>query len=886
MRLWSWLRTVTGFVFRRSRIEREMDEELRSHLELRAEDLEQQGLSEREAERQARVEFGGYQRYKEECREALGTRLLQELCQDIRYGLRQLRRNPGFTIVAVLTLALGIGANTAIFSVVYAALIRPLPYSEPGRLVSITEQWPHLGVSGLSFIPSPEYVDFRDRNRAFEGLAGYGGGVTLNLTGIDEPEHIEGVRVTATFFPLVGVQPFLGRAFLPDEDRSGGPRVVVLSNGLWQRHFGSDTRIIGRSITLGDAKWTVIGVMPPSFRFPDQRKADVLMPIDLLNSSSWYAAKDDLRMIHVLGRLRPHVTVAQAASDLNRILRESASNVPPIYARMREGMKLSVTPLYDKLLGRMQTALWTLFGAVVFVLLIACVNVANLQLARAASRQREVAVRAALGAGRKRVARQLMTESVLLASLGGAAGVLLAFAGVHSLRALGPHDIRGLESAGIQGPALVFALLIALLTGVLFGLAPVVAASEIDLSEALKESAPAAHAGHGRRLRAVLVMVEMALALALMTGSGLLMRSLMLLTDVDLGFSPGQLLTLRIPLPENRYSKPAAQAAFFSQVLDRVKALPGVASVAAGGGLPMMGYGGLAGLVLGGHPEPPPGMAPDTPYTVVSPGYFRTLGITLVAGREFSESDREGAPEVAIVNQTLARRYFPNQNRLGRTIKIRGQWRTIVGVIHDVKQESLDQNAAPQLFAPFLQSPDSEMVLAIRTTLSRPLSLAAAVRRQVQLIDKDQPVYDVATMETRLSDWLAPHRFSAFLVGLFAALALVLAAVGVYGLMSYSVAERTREFGIRLALGARPQEVLSGVVGQGLKLALIGVAIGIAGALALTRFLASLLFGVKPTDPLTFIAVSLILIAVALAACYIPACRAAKVDPMVALRYE
>jgi putative ABC transport system permease protein len=874
-------------LFSRRRLDEEFQQELDTHLEMLTEENLRRGLSPEEARRTARVQLGGITQLRETNREIWGFPWIETLIQDLRYGLRQFRRNPGFTAVAVLTLALGIGANTAIFSVVYAALIRPLPYRAPDRLASITELWPRLGVSGLSFIPSPEYVDFRDRNRVFEGLAAYGGGATLNLTGIDEPEHIEGVRVTATFFPLVGVEPFLGRAFLPGEDRPGGPRVVVLSYGLWQRHFGSDSHIIGRSITLGDAKWTVIGVMPSSFRFPDQRKAEVLMPIDLLNSPSWHAAKLDLRMIHILGRLRPHVTVAQAASDLNRILRESASDVPPTFRRMREGMKLSVIPLYDKLLGSLQMALWTLFGAVVFVLLIACVNVANLQLARAASRQREVAVRAALGAGRKRVARQLMTESVLLASLGGAAGVLLAFAGVHSLRALGPHDIHGLESVGIQGPVLAFALLTTLLTGVLFGLAPVVAASKLDLNEALKESAPAAHTGRGRRLRATLVMVEMALAMALMTGSGLLMRSLLRLTDVNLGFSPGQLLTLRIPLPENRYSKPAVQAAFFSQVLDRVKALPGVASVAAGGGLPMMGYGGLAGLVLGGQPEPPPGMAPDTPYTVVSPGYFGTLGITLVAGREFSDSDREGAPEVAIVNQALVRRYFPNQNPLGKTIKIRGgPWRTIVGLIHDVKQDSPDQNAAPQLFAPFLQSPDSEMDLAIRTTISRPLSLASAIRRQVQFIDKDQPVYDVATMETRLSDWLAPHRFNALLVGLFAALALALAAVGVYGLMSYSVGERTQEFGIRLALGAEKGNVLKMVIGQGLKLALIGVGIGIAGALALTRFMSSLLYGVTPTDPLTFTAVSLILIAVALLACYIPARRAANVDPMVALRYE
>jgi putative ABC transport system permease protein len=670
-----WGRLISWLPWnRRRQREADLERELRNHLELEAEEQQEAGMSSEEAAYAARRALGNKAQIKEDVRAAWGFQWLETLLQDLRYGLRQLRRNPGFTAVAVITLALGIGANTAIFSVVYAALIRPLPYRAPDRLASITELWPRLGVSGLSFIPSPEYVDFRDRNRVFEGLAAYGGGVTLNLTGIDEPEHIEGVRVTATFFPLVGVEPLLGRAFLPGEDRPGGPRVVVLSYGLWQRHFGSDSHIIGRSITLGDKKWTVIGVMPSSFRFPDQRKAEVLMPIDLLNSPSWHAAtaKDDVRMIHVLGRLRGQITAVQATSDLNRILHESASDVPPTFRRMREGMKLSLTPLYDKLLGRLQTALWILFGAVVFVLLIACVNVANLQLARAASRQREVALRAALGAGRTRVARRLMTESVLLASLGGAAGVLLALVGVHFLSALGPYDIHRLESAGIQGPVLAFALLITLLTGVLFGLAPVVATSKLDLNEALKESAPAAHAGRGRRLRAALVMVEMALAMALMTGSGLLMRSLLRLTDVDLGFNPGQLLTLRIPLPENRYSKPAVQAAFFSQVLDRVKALPGVASVAAGGGLPMMGYGGLAGLVLGGQPEPPPGMAPDTPYTVVSPGYFRTLGITLVAGREFSDSDREGAPEVAIVNQAMVRRYFPNQNPLGKTIKTRG----------------------------------------------------------------------------------------------------------------------------------------------------------------------------------------------------------------------
>jgi putative ABC transport system permease protein len=889
MGLVSSIRTLRDYIFHRSRIEHEMDEEFRLHLASRAADLERQGVPKAEAERQARIEFGGYQNYKEECRETLGTRLLEELWQDIRYGLRQLRRNPGFTIVAVLTLALGIGANTAIFSAVDAVLLRPLPFSQPERLVSVLSvQIPRGNGREASY---PDFLDWRARSHAFDQMAVYRTeNFTLKSGG--EPAHISGAVVSADLFSLLGVTPRLGRTFLRGDDVPGsvnGTDAVILSYGFWQARFGSDQHVVGRALNLDGRAFTVVGVAPPGFQFPIRGEPIDLwatIAVDMPSGGNGMATERGAHYLDVIARLKPKVTFAQAQAEMNSIvgtLNEQYPNIHPRAAR--------VVPELDGLAGPARPGLLILLAAVGCLLLIACANVANLLLARATARRREMFIRAALGAGRGRVIRQVLTESILLSLLGGLVGLLLGLRGVNLLVRIVPADIPRLAQASLDGRVLVFVTAVSALTAFLFGLAPALAGSKFDLVGSLKESGQ----GHSLRLHqtrthGALVIGEVAMALVLLASAGLLIRSFISLASADPGFDAHHVLTLRLDSPPH-YSH-AQQPQFFSDVLGRVRSLPGVRSVSGVFGLPFSEVDARTGFAIEGQPVAEANR-PQTAYVAVEPHYFRTLGIPLEKGRDFTAHDDLASAPVAIINETLARRYFPHQDPIGQRIQPgisngygkKQPLREIVGVVGDVKLHDLAASAGPQCYVPSAQSPLGLLTVVVRTD-GDPLSLAPAVRSVVASANKEVTVYNVATLQQLISRSVAAPRFLTLFLGMFASLAVLLAAVGLYGLVSYSVSLRTRELGIRMALGAEKRDVVRMVIGQGLRLTLIGVAIGVAGALALTRFLSSLLYGVKPTDPLTFIAVSLILIAVALVACYIPARRAAKVDPMVALRYE
>ncbi len=876
-------------MFWRKRKPSDFKAEIEAHLELETERLKEQGLSEEEARRAARRAFGNVTRAQERFYERGRWLWWDHLVQDLRFGLRMLRKNPGFTAVAILTLALGIGVNTTIFSVVNAVLIRPLPYRDPGRLVYISEFWPRE--TPFKTVPNPDFANWSEHDRLFDGLAAYGGAAEVNLTSLGEPERILGAKVTWDFFPLLGVQPSLGRGFLREEDQPGGRQVVLLSHELWQRRFGSNPSVAGSSVNLDGAPHTIVGVIPAGFRFPDDEfKAELFLPIVLPRVANWgSSAPENFRLIRPLARLKPGVTVYNVQAELSGLVQQTAGQEPPQFIRMRSGMEVRVTPLRERLAAPARPILLVLLCSVGLLLIMSCVNVASLQLARGAARQKELAVRAALGAPRLRIAAQLLTESLVLAMAVAPMALLVGFTGLRVLQALGPPQIPHLESVRPDHTVLLFTLIVATMTGILFGLSPAILASRVKLDEALKHSTSRSTLGHPQhRIRNVLVTTEIALAVVLLIGAGLLARTFIYLITVNPGFDPHHLLTLRITVSGNEYSKPEQQTAFYGQLLERVKALPAIQSADAGSGLPLLGWGSLRGTDVEGQPEAPPGLCPDVPCDAVSPGYFRTLRIPLIAGRAFSEQDRQGAPQVAIVNQAFARQFFPDQNVIGRHVRAgarTGPWREIIGIMGNVRQLGPDRAEAPEIYIPYLQEPASDMDVVLRAA-GDPLNSAADVKAAVRAVDASQPAYDVATMEQRLSESIAPQRFNTLLVGTFALLALGLGAIGIYGVLAYSVARRTHEIGIRMALGARRGNVIKLVVGEGFKLTLIGVGLGIAGALVLTRFLTSLLYDVKPTDPLTFVVVSLVLIAVALAASYIPARWAAKVDPMTTLRCE
>ncbi len=875
-------------LFRKQRADRDLDQEIRGYLELLAEEKAQSGMGRDEALRQARRELGGVEQIKENVRDVRVGVSMDNLLQDVRYGLRVLRRNPGFAATAVLTLALGIGSTAAIFSVVDAIVFKPLPFPNAGRLVRIRSVIAASGDGGVASYP--DFLDWRARTRAFDAMA-VSRTDGFNLIGPREPLHLQGAVVSAQLFSMLGAMPALGRGFLPAEDQpaaAGGADPVILSYGLWQRQFGSDASVLGRTIRLGDGPFTIVGVMPPAFQYPIQAEPVELwttVAVDARGGADAVTTQRGAHYLDVAGALKRGVTLRQAQAELAAIAGALNQEHPENKAR-----SVRVVPEIQGIVGPIGTPLLVLLGAVGCVLLIACVNVANLLLARATGRRKEMAVRAALGAGRGRAVRQLFTESVSLGLLGGALGLALAVASLRLLVRLIPAEVPRLNSIGLDGRLLAFALLVSLAAGILFGLAPALRVSKIGVTASLKESGRGAGSGGKERSRTrdALVVSEVALAVVLLLASGLLIRSFQHLTQADPGFDRQNVLTLQLDSPAG---KPDSQVpAFFRDAVAQIGALPGVRSASAVASLPLTGESLRSSIELEGQPTP---MAsrPSAAFNAIEPNYFRTLGIALVAGRDFTEHDGTNSTPVAIVNRALAQRFFPNQNPIGRHVRpgISGPgeppMREIVGVVGDVKQAGPGAAAAPEVYAPLAQIRISPMFIVVRTA-NDPQSIVAPARRQIASLDKTTPIYHVETLDRYFAQSVAVPRFVTLLLSGFAGLALLLASVGIYGVISYIAVQRTHEIGIRMALGAQRGAVLRMVVGKGMLPALAGLAIGIAGALRLTPLLSSLLYGVNPTDPLTFAAASLMLMGVALVACYIPARHAAKLDPMRSLRYE
>ena len=806
---------------------------------------------------------------------------METLFGDIRYGVRSLLKHPGFTAIAVITLALGIGANTAIFSVVNALLLKPLPYRNPDQLVWVGEISPQ---EKREMIPGAHFLEWSEQSHTLEKIAVYNDD-NLTLTGSGEPERFDCGKVSAGFFSLLGVQPLLGRDFRTAEDQPGGDRVVVISHSLWQRRFSADKNIVGHSVTLDDQSYTVVGVLPQDFRF--FQPFDLWVPLAL--DSQQEHGNQQISILSAIARLKPGITINQAQAELEtiRLRFESTKQAnTPLF-----GGHVRLVSLHEKLVGNTRRLLLILLGAVSLILLIACANVANLLLSRAIARQKDLAIRAGLGAGRLRLMRQMLTESLLLALAGGALGLLLAFwiaAGLVALAATDTFgDISHLASITIDFRVLGFALLASIVTGTLFGLVPAFQLSKPNLNDLLKEGWRGS-GFHRTRLRHVLMVTEVALAIMLLVGAGLLIRSFINLMEVNPGYKSKNLLTMRISLPPLRYEQGSRRGAFYREVLQRVSSLPGVESAGAINHLPLTRFSFGGWLRVPGRPQVNTNDQPPTPIGVVSPDYFRVMGIPLRAGRAFTEGDNVESPRVVILSEALARALFPNEDALGKQVWVPGRGKdtpTVIGIAGDVRHQGLDQDVSPQVYVPYLQQPQGSMIMVIHTTID-PLGLAAAVRNQVREVDGNLPLYDVQTMEQRLSSSVSPRRFNLLLLAIFALLALALAALGVYGVIAYGATQRTHEIGIRMALGAQRTDVLKMLIRQGMSLVGIGVALGLAGAWALTRVMVSLLFGVTPTDSFVFTGVSALLIVVALLACYIPARRATKIDPLIALRYE
>ncbi|HEX8775812.1 MAG TPA: ABC transporter permease [Pyrinomonadaceae bacterium] len=895
-----WKREISGRLERlklEPTREAEIVEELAQHLDDRYEELLSEGKSAEEAlsatlRELSNVELLAEELARVERRPAVETiilggkgrsHMLGDVGQDLRYGIRTMWKNPAFTVVAVVALALGIGANTAIFSVVNSILLRPLPFKDPERLVMVWHAYPKLDL--MAPVSPPGFMDYRARTDVFENSAAAAGG-SANLTGEGEPERIQARAVTASFFPTYGVEAALGRTFVQEEDQPGHDHVVILSNGLWQRRFGADPAIIGKTITLDGEGYNVVGVMPASFKGFGQD--DVWVPLGL-TAEQLAPNRRGSEFLLMTARLKAGVSLEQAQAAMDNVAAQIQQNNPQSVANDGSwGVK--VKSVYEEVVGDIRLALLVLLGAVGFVLLIACANVANLLLARASGRRREIAIRTALGAGRLRLVRQLLTESVLLSVLGGGLGLVLAVWGVDVLIKLNQNNIPRAQEVGIDGRVLAFTFGLSLLTGILFGLVPALQASKTELTDALKEGGRTSGGPIRGRFRNVLVVTEIALALVLLIGAGLMVKSFARLSHVNPGFDPQNLLTMQVALPSTKYREPRQRADFYQQALEKIKTLPGVRSVGAVSQLPLSGAVASGFFAIEGQQYQQGEQLPHTDMRASSSEYLQTMGIPLTRGRYFNERDTDSSPYVAIIDETLARRYWPNEDPIGKRISFNRRegtqvWREIVGVVGAVKHKALDADYRGQLYFPHAQNPWNGMYLVVRT-MNEPASMAGMVRSAIQAVDKDQPVYRVMTMETMLNESVAQRRFSMLLLTLFAVVAVALAIVGLYGVMSYGVSQRTHEIGIRMALGAQARDVLKMVVGQGLLLALIGVGLGLVGALLLTRVMSSLLFGVSATDPFMFATIPLIMAAVALLACYIPARRATKVDPMIALRYE
>jgi putative ABC transport system permease protein len=808
---------------------------------------------------------------------------METFAQDFRYGVRMLAKKPGLTTLIVLTLALGVGANTAIFSVVNAVLLRDLPYEDPGRLVAVWENnRPRNRVRNV--VGPANFLSWKDQNTVFEDLAAYYS-TRVNLTGVEDPEEIAFQMVTPNFFSLLGVPAAKGRVFGP-EDNVDGSNVVILSHGLWQRRYGGDPDIVGKTIALNGMPQTVVGVMPSDFNFVIQEGALAKGRPELWTPFVFNEQHRTPRgrFMTAFGRLKPGVSVEQAQAEMSAV----AARLEQQWPEFDTGWGVNLVPLQEQQVGSVRTALLVLFGAVGFVLLIACANVANLLLMRAAVRKKEIALRSALGADRWRIIRQLLTESVLLAGLGGLLGLLFASWGVTGLLALAPEDLAGITQIQLDYRVLAFTFGVSLLTGLVFGIAPALEASRTDVNEALKEGGKSATADRRtHRLRNVLVVSEIALAIVLLIGSGLLIRSFAGLQSVDPGFDAENLLTVRLSLPQSKYPEDHQATAFFRQLVDRVGALPGVRSASAINFLPYTGPGAATRFAVEGRPAPPPGEEPTTEVSVIDPEYFRTMRIPLLVGRTFTTRESIEASRVAIVNEAMVRQHFQGEDPIGKRVKVNmadePQWTEIVGVVKDVRNQALDRDPRPMVFLPHAELPYSFMTIVARTD-SDPLALAAAVKREVLAMDRDQPVAEARPMTAWLSESVARARFNTLLLAIFAAVALLLAVVGIYGVLSYSVTERSQEIGIRMALGAQREHVVRMVVGQAMILAAVGVAAGLAAAFALNRLVSSLLYNVSATDALTYVLVAAVFLVVALLASMLPARRAVNVDPMVTLR--
>jgi putative ABC transport system permease protein len=815
---------------------------------------------------------------------------MESLFKDISYGARSLLKRPGFSAVAVLTLALGIGANTAIFSVVNATLLRPLPFKDPERVAMV---WGFLQKMAQTTdklpVSAPNFIELKKQNQSFSDMAAFRSW-GWQMTGGGQPELLRGARVTSDFFKAVGANPILGRSFTAEEDLPSRAPVAVISHALWQRHFGGDQNVIGKTLTLTGQTVMVVGVMPAGFQFPGganmipglqfARENDVWMPLAFTDEERSREGNLNLALI---GRVKPGVSFSQAETELRTLEQNTALG--------KIGFTVNVLALHQQMVGKIRKLLLVLLATVAFVLLIACANIANLLLARATSRKKEIAIRAALGAGRIRLIRQLLTESLLLSLAGGALGLALAVWGNSLLISLIPKDIPRISEVGLDGRILVFTILVSFMTGIVFGLAPALQASKLDLNESLKDGLRGTTAGSRQnRLRSLLVVSEVALALVLLIGATLLIRSFVSLLEVKPGFNPTNLLTMDIQLPSEapaKYAKDEARTDFFERLIERVKTVPGVENAGAVVSLPLTGAFESTDLILPGQESLSDAQRPEADYTTVTADYFRTMQIPMLQGRQFTLQDRAGSPGVIIVNDILARRCWPGESPIGKrfTVGFEKESREIIGVVGSIKQTTLDAEARPAMYMPHLQSPSPGMTVLVRTT-GNPSAVATAVRDAVWAIDRDVPVTHIQTMDQVFGASVAQPKFSMLMLGLFAALALLLSAVGIYGVMAYSVSRRAHEIGVRMALGARTGQVMKLVLKEGMSLALLGIAIGLLGAFAITRVMASFLFGVGAKDPLTFIGVSALLAVVALVACYIPARRATRVDPLVALRYE
>ncbi|HEX3184589.1 MAG TPA: ABC transporter permease [Pyrinomonadaceae bacterium] len=866
----------------------DIDREMRTHLDLQTEANIRAGMSPREAHEQARRSFGNLNRAVDAAYDVKGGGVFETLAQDVRYGARMLLKHKAFTLVAVITLALGIGANSAIFSVVNELLLRPLPYSDPDRIVMLWEVSPegrHQNTTSRA-----NFRAWRDQSTSYEHMAAFSD-QRLTLTGNFEPEEVSGQLAIPDMFKVLGVDPILGRTLLPEDGNDSSPLVAVLSYGLWQRRFGGQSSAIGQPIVLNGLKFEIVGVMPPNFQFHIKQRSGTGRPAEVwitLPMPTGNTENERGRFLSTVAKLKPGVTPEQAGAELRTIEARLSDEVP----QFNKNFSAEVLPLREQFFGNVRRPLWLMLGAVGFVLLIACANVANLLLSLATAREKEIALRAALGARRSRIVRQLLTESLLLALLGSALGLGFAWLGIKALLMISPRDVVSLQGVGVNLSVLLWTLGVSVLTGIIFGLAPALHISRLNLNESLKEGgkADSGQATGSRRIRSVLVVSEIALAVVLLASAGLLVRSFIRLQQVDRGFNPDNVLSMVVRLPSARYPQDPQLIQFFNQAMDRLRNLPGVRSAGMINFLPL--YGGLGsntGFKIIGRPEPPPGQGPSCDVRVVDAGYFQTLGIPLLRGRNFSDSEQREAKRVVLINEAFARKHFPNEDPIGQRVDVamfeQPTITEIIGVVGNVRYDSLIDEAPPAVYFPHPELAYPFMTLVLRTD-GEPAAIAPAVQREIRAIDPNQPVSDVRTMDQVMAEAVSRSRFNTLLLGLFAALATLLSAVGIFGVMNYSVALRTREIGLRLAIGAQPRQVLLLVLKQGLTLTIAGVGLGLLAAFALTRLLTGLLFGVEAVDATTFTTISLLLVMVSLLACYLPARRAMRIDPMMALRYE